>query len=390
MERSRGGHPEVMRMAGKERRNGNKKSSSNRRMTPYDKRIEGTLGQEPRPEKAPPRGPTPEETRANNEAMVDLGFEMAKRFRLVIQGFRDELDSMNKGKRGRPYLFTESLIELMQDFRSMGDSTFRFVAGFVNGILGWFGLSGPSYARLAERVCESAVSRYGDPEENERKYGKGVYAIVVPDNDTSRKRDVGLDGTGLSLSNHNRWRSAKWGAGPKTRGWLHGHIASDLDSTELLAIAITDSSVGDVTMLKPVVNALLDKDIEISRFFGDGAYGASDEVWKFLTMEKGLEFVSSFKSNTVPKNNGCPARGRAARMWCSMTYHQYAKETGYSKRWKSEGEMSDFKEIFPETVTARTKRGVVAQIASRAQMFNKYKVLRAKKMGITGNGVVIA
>ncbi len=60
------------------------------------------------------------------------------------------------------YLFTGSLIELMQDFRSMGDSTFRFVAGFVNGILGWFGLSGPSYARLAERVGESAVSRYGD------------------------------------------------------------------------------------------------------------------------------------------------------------------------------------------------------------------------------------
>ena len=100
MERSRGGHPEVMRMAGKERRSGNKKSSSGRRMTPYDKRIEGTLGQEPRPEKAPPRVSTPEETRANNEAMVDLGFEMAERFRLVILGFRDELDSMNKGKRG--------------------------------------------------------------------------------------------------------------------------------------------------------------------------------------------------------------------------------------------------------------------------------------------------
>jgi hypothetical protein len=84
-------------------------------------------------------------------------------------------------------------------------------------------------------------------------------------------------------------------------------MASDLDSTELLAMAITDRSVGDVAMLKPMVNTMLDRGIKMSRFFGDGAYGASDEAWKFLTMEKGLEFVSSFKRNTVPKNNGCPA-----------------------------------------------------------------------------------
>jgi hypothetical protein len=41
-----------------------------------------------------------------------------------------------------------------------------------------------------------------------------------------------------------------------------------------------------------------------------------------------------------------------------MIYHQCAKKTGYSKRWKSEGEMSDFKEVFPETVAVRTKRGI--------------------------------
>ena len=72
-----------------------------------------------------------------------------------------------------------------------------------------------------------------------------------------------------------------------------------------------------------------------------------------------------------------------------MTYSEYTRTTGYSRRWKSEGVFSDFKEIFPERIRATSKRGAVAVVWGRIRAFNKYKRMRAKIIGITGNGVVI-
>jgi hypothetical protein len=84
---------------------------------------------------------------------------------------------------------------------------------------------------------------------------------------------------------------------------------ADLDDGSIRCAAPTSSSVGDVTMLKPMYRRLKQTGTRIKRFFGDGAYGNSDEVWRYLTTENGEEFVTSFKRNTSPTNNGCPARG---------------------------------------------------------------------------------
>ena len=115
-------------------------------------------------------------------------------------------------------------------------------------------------------------------------------------------------------------------------------------------------------MLKPMFEKLKAQGTAIKRFYADGAYGNSNEVWKYLTVENNVDFVTSFKRNTRPTNNGCPARGEMARLWCSNTYRDYVGITGYSKRWKSEGGFSDFKEIFPKKVRARTVRGMVAVV----------------------------
>ena len=62
----------------------------------------------------------------------------------------------------------------------------------------------------------------------------------------------------------------------------------------------------------------------------------------------------------------------------------------YHFRWKSETGFSDFKEIFPETVTATSVRSMVLEVMARTEVFNAFKRGRAAIMKVTGNGVEVA
>lgn len=68
----------------------------------------------------------------------------------------------------------------------------------------------------------------------------------------------------------------------------------------------------------------------------------------------------------------------------------WTEATGYHFRWKSETGFSDFKEIFPETVTATSVRGMVLEVMARTEVFNAFKRGRAAIMKVTGNGVEVA
>lgn len=123
--------------------------------------------------------------------------------------------------------------------------------------------------------------------------------------------------------------------------------------------------------------------------YADGAY-ASDENWRYLCRQNRIRFVTNFKVNTQPTSNGCPARGEAARLWCSLPYDEWASVSGYGTRWKCEAVFSDFKRIFGETVAARKPDGVIREVAGKIAVFNMYKARRAEIMGTTGNGVALA
>lgn len=148
------------------------------------------------------------------------------------------------------------------------------------------------------------------------KYGKNILAVQCCREVVERIRRVGVDSSGISLSCHNMWREEKWHTGTKDRSWLHFHVLCDVDSGEMLAYVISDSTVGDAPILKLLV---------------DGAY-SSDENWIHLCRDNDYEFITSFKINTAPTSNGCFAGGEAAKRWCTMPYDQWVKESGYGTR----------------------------------------------------------
>ena len=375
-------------MTNRKRHRTDKKGTNPRRMTPRDLQVAGTFAETPRPPRGPPRPPTKAEARANNRAKTDLGRRMADELFSVMESTPGDLALMNAGKVGRPYEFTDGLIDWLSRFQALTDGDCRFISGFASGLMEHFGLKAPSPSRLLERLDGLTAELYGTIDENEAKHGKGVLAVMTMDGPGERERDLGIDGSGLTTTNPNGWRRLKWGDGPKDAAWPHIHALCDLDSGEFAAMAVTTAEVGDATAFGPVVKAAVKKGFRIKRLFGDGAYGNSDRIWK-MTEEMRIRFVSSFKINTVPTKNGSPARGEAARLWCGTEYHVWTKKTGYGRRWKSEGGYSDFKEIFPESMRARTESGMVRIIGSRFRAYNRYKLVRAGIMGTTGNGVRI-
>ena len=358
------------------------------RMTSYDAKVAGTFAEKPRLEKAPPRKATPAEVRANNESMVELGRTIAD-LESWIPFFRSELDAMNHKKNGRPFEYPDSMIWWIMRHHAVNDSTFRLTAGQLHAALEGAWGKAISYSSLNERANDVAEIFAKSAGKIRKLYGAGVISAHVCQNAVSRTRRVGIDSTGLNQSNTNLWRSVKWNTGPKYKGWLKFHSLCDVDTGEILAYAITDETVGDAPLLKLLVGKAIDGGHIFDRVYADGAY-ASDENWKFLCRDRGMEFVTSFKVNTVPKNKGCFERGEAARLWCSLQYDEWVKVSGYGTRWKCECVFSDLKRIFPETVTAKTLRGILRQIHSRVGVFNDYKGIRAGIMRITGNGVAVA
>ena len=374
------------RMAGKNKEQRNLNTSH--RMTPYDAKVAGTFAEVPRAEKSPPRDLTSAEMHANNYAKVDTAHLIGNLLHWVPL-FRSDLNNMNSGKRGRPYAYSNALILWLMMYMSLFSADFRSTVGFARGVFEAFDIDVPSYTRFIERTMELSID-YIISKDNPLKseYGEGILAVQCCGEVLERVRRVGIDSSGLSLSCHNMWRKKKWDSGTKDRGWLHFHVLCDVDSGEMLAYVISDSTIGDAPVLKLLVEVAAAGDHKFDKVYADGAY-CSNENWIFLAREHDYELITSFKVNTAPTSNGCFARGEAAERWCSMPYDQWVKLSGYGTRWKCECTFSDFKRLFPETVTALTATGMVRDIVSRVNVFNIYKGIRARMIGTTGNGVVI-
>lgn len=371
-----------------ERKNSCNNKNTGKRQTPKDLKVAGTFA-EKTVEKAPPRPVSKSEQHGNNTAMIELGAAIG---RLITWNgvYRSELNEINRGKVGRPFEFSDSLIAAILMIMVSFNITFRMVAGFTKEIFGIVGIAAPSPSRLLERanqLIEGKNIRIDG--ELKKKYGEHILAVCAGDNVSSRVRRIGIDASGISMSSINSWRKKKWNTGPKDRGWLKIHALCDVDSGEVIAYAITDSQVGDCPMLKVLVNAALEKGHRFDVLFADNAY-CSDGNWKFLCSELGVRFVTGFRSNTAPTSNGCMARGKAAKLWCSLQYDEWVKVSGYGTRWKCECVFSDLKRIFPENIEVTGGEGINRQLITRMDIFNMYKTIRADIIGVTGNGITIS
>lgn len=329
------------------------------------------------------RRASPEETHANNYVAVETASRLTDPRPWLILAEK-ELEDMNRGKVGRPYTYCDSMLMWIMLLMGYLDLDYRQISGFSKTIMSLFNLKSPSYSTIFIRIRElTSCILLGATVTDSRIYSR--YARPCRDD---RVREVTVDSTGLNLSETSLWRKNKWGIGPDYRGWLKLHALTDCDTNEILAYVLTDDQVSDNAVFEALVDLAVSAGYRIRSLRADAAYCATENFK--ICKRRGIEFITKFKSNTQPTNNGSLERGKAARLWASLPYDLWLEATGYGRRWKVESAFSDFKRLLSEQVSARTKEGMNTQVAVMVKAFDMHKEVRNELLGITGNGVAVA
>ena len=167
----------------------------------------------------------------------------------------------------------------------------------------------------------------------------------------------------------------------------HDQVEGGIDTNEIIAWVLTEEKFGDTVAFPLLTELAFNAGHGIGEIYADAAYHGV-ENWKD-TVDHGVAFVVRFLSSTVPKSNGCMARGRAAAEWCSMPYEEWVEKSGYGLRWKVECTFSDFKRVISECIDATSQDGMVRETFFKTLAFNIHKGIRASILQITGNGVVV-
>jgi len=250
-----------------------------------------------------------------------------------VKSWNLELAIMNENKRGAPYKFPESLIQLQAVWNQ------------------WIGL------RQIEGITRQLVAMAKIPEFND--YSTVSRRIKKIDLDFELPKQgfcsVSTDGTGIKMHNAGEYRHIKYGG--KKRRWVTVKLSANPLTKDLLDVTVDMDGEGDSepeAAMQHMQN-LIDNGIEVDKFWGDGAF---DVISLFNFLEKNsIESAIPPRDNASKNSNGSMRRIREVFEYSTKTWDDWARDKQYGKRWLgTEGIFSSVKIIFGENTKAKTPK----------------------------------
>jgi len=206
---------------------------------------------------------------------------------------------MNEGKRGRPFIFPQSLITF-PGFLHVAFLPYRQMEGFLRKLSQYIPrLRAADYSTICKRMA--------------------TLKLAVSEQDLPQDLIVALDATGMKVSSRGDWIRHKWKI---KRGWIKVHIAVDIQTKKLVALQITDERTGDGHLLPSLVEQSQDQCRgEVKRVLGDGAYD-SKRNFNYLA-HKGIEAEIKTRRNAVTRARGSPTRAAHVRERNQLGYDRW-------------------------------------------------------------------
>ncbi|HPD09080.1 MAG TPA: IS5 family transposase, partial [Methanomassiliicoccales archaeon] len=258
---------------------------------------------------------------------------------------------MNEGKRGRPFLFPESLVRFAVMLRTALRLPFRQLQGILDALAGFLAIKVPDYTTLWHRLCRCQV-HFPRP------------------NLTGSEWTLAIDSTGIKVSDRGEWMREKWHV---HRGWIKVHMAVEVVSGAIVGIQVSDEGSPDAPFLPGLVEqaaGLLPG--RIARVTADGAYDTF-ENFDFLA-SRGIDPAIKLRKNASMKCRGNSfARPKAVRELRALGEEEWKRRHQYNMRWKSETGFSAVKRRVGEAV--RSKRPDLA-LKEAETMFVQYAIMR--------------
>jgi hypothetical protein len=301
-----------------------------------------------------------------------------------METVENELHSMNDGKFGRPFRFSDSVIEWGMMYRAAEKKNYRRAAGALNCRLRKSGYPEISLTQFYDRAQSFAERKMDLDMTDTRVLAYGTGEIEADD----MKVEAAVDSTGMSLNKYGGWMRHFWNT-ETVSGWIKVHVVVNVHTGEILAYVVTDENCVDVTCMERLIDAAKGAGHDITGIFADAAYDKI-ELWKKYGSE-GIEYRVNIKSPLIKKYaggrvraNGCPLRAAHIRMIIEIGRDAWKKEIGYGMRWKVECAFSDMKRMFGDVMRSRVRHRMAAEIYWIIRCHNMYKSIR--RAFATGRG----
>ena len=135
---------------------------------------------------------------------------------------------------GAPYQYSETLIMPAAALRVGLGVRYRQLEGAIGKMIGE--PRTPSFSQPRKRMRMLDVSTYQG----------GMITVSGP----KRSMILAADATRLKQHNRGEWMGKKWRV---KRGFVKLHVMVDTQTMKIVALSVTDESVGDVTEFRPLL-----------------------------------------------------------------------------------------------------------------------------------------
>ena len=258
-----------------------------------------------------------------------------------LETWLEEIHEANFGKVGEPFLYPNSLIEFLAVLKSKGFD-YRALEGII--------------MVLSKRLNNFPVICFS-------QIRRRMMALPVSFDAKSNELVVGVDGTGIKVSNSGQWIREVWGV---RRGWIKVVILGDIEGN------IVDIRLGNEALdERASARGMLRKNSRnIKKALMDGLHDCEDtfDLCDDLNIEAGIKIREN------ANDEGLGARPREVRLYKSIGYKTWAKEKEYGMRWPStEGIFSGVKGIFGESVKSHKIRNMYHEAKLKFWSYQKLK-----------------
>jgi len=271
------------------------------------------------------------------ELILDIG---------SLKNNEEELKNMNKHKRGPHFKLANSYITLLATVRYLYQMPYRQLQGFTHTLHGLVPALPPGdYSGLRKRILRLDLSPYRHLQESDEPVA------------------ISLDSTGVKVHKAGGWVERVHG---KKSRYVKLHFAVNTETHEVVAMEVSTDDAHDVKAFPGLIEGA-EKRVRVAKVFGDGAYDSGD-VYDLLEA-KGVEAVVKPRRNSRLDTRS-PARRRAVELYRRLGYRDWAKSTGYGRRWAVETVYSTFKRVFGEGCMARGLVNIASELAGKVGVYN--------------------
>jgi len=270
----------------------------------------------------------------------------------VIDSWDNELEEMNKNKKGRKFVYPDSFIKLLGYMRVYFHLPYRQTEGVVREHASNTLPSVPDYSRICRRINKLNITISSDDESS-------VHANNFV---------IAIDSTGVKVTNRGEWIRHKWNV---KRGYLKIHVAVDIKKKRILSLQVTSEQVHDGKVLRKLVEDItIKQNKEIDMTIADGAYDNNNN-FQFLSF-KGIQPAIKVRKNSRCRKTNHYLRNKTVKMQ-KTDLAKWKTSVSYGQRWIVETVFSCIKRMFGEYVTAIRFENIIKEMVLKASLYNWFR-----------------